>query len=98
MSYVHNPSRQLRSHLGLLVSTGALALLLLGPKVTGKTGWWYAAEHQGCMVRIGKSGASTRDEGRKDARRRWGQPASKPINSTEPSVVASEVARCRKAA
>jgi hypothetical protein len=84
MSYVHNPSRQLRSHLGLLVSVGALALLLVGPKVSGKTGWWYAAEYQGQMVRIGKHCAATRDEGRSDARRRWGHPASKPINSVAP--------------
>lgn len=71
MNYVHNASRQLRSHLRSILG-GDQKLYILSPKQTGRVGWWYATIHHGRMIRLGKKPAATRDIGRAEAVNRFG--------------------------
>lgn len=77
MTFVKNPPRRLRSSLRTAVVLGSLPLLLVGPKHSGASGYYYATEYNGDLVAITKKPARTRDEGRgPEALRRYGRKAS----------------------
>lgn len=77
MNFVKNPPRRLRSSLRTAVVLGSLPLLLVGPKYTGVSGYYYATEYNGNLVAITKKPVRTRDEGRgPEALRRYGRKAS----------------------
>jgi hypothetical protein len=73
---IPNASRSLRSILRAKVITGALPLLVVGPKqlpsYAGKTGWFFATQYQGDLVTITKKPVATRDKARVEAVTRYG--------------------------
>lgn len=74
MQFTTSTPRHLRSHLRRLVVAQALPLFVVGPKITGRPGYWYATIYGGCLHAITKRPVITRDEGRgPEAVRRFGR-------------------------
>lgn len=74
---IPNAPRHLRSFLRTKVQLGDLPLLVVGPKqltsYAGRTGWFFATQHNGNIVLISKNSVRTRDIARTEAVVRFGQ-------------------------
>lgn len=66
MEFIANPPRRIRAHCRRLVETDTekkplYPLLVVGPKIAGRPGWWYATVYCDNLVAITNRPVVTRD-------------------------------------